>query len=71
MFSSPAWDFLDWLLAYYAMNRWLGNFAYPVRIGVDIFGFSFVLAVVVASLTIFYHSVKALLDNPIDSLRYE
>ncbi|MFC2164916.1 ABC transporter permease [Acidobacteriota bacterium] len=64
-------NILAWPLAYYAMNRWLGNFAYRIGIGVDIFIFSFVLAVVVATLTIFYHSMKAILANPSDSLRYE
>jgi putative ABC transport system permease protein len=64
-------NILAWPLAYYAMKRWLGNFAYRVGIGIDIFIFAFLLAVAVASLTIFYHSMKAVLANPVDSLRYE
>jgi len=64
-------NILAWPLAYYAMKRWLGNFAYRLGIGIDIFIFAFLLAVIVASLTIFYHSVKAVLANPVDSLRYE
>jgi len=64
-------NILAWPLAYYAMNRWLENFAYRVSIGVDIFIYSFILAIVIASMTIFYHSVKAVLANPVDSLRYE
>jgi putative ABC transport system permease protein len=62
---------LAWPLAYYAMHRWLGNFAYRIGIGFDIFVFSGVLAAVVAVITVMYHSVRAALLNPVDSLRYE
>lgn len=62
---------LAWPLAYYAMFRWLGNFAYRIGLRWDIFIISGILAVMVAFLTIFYHSLKAALANPIDSIRYE
>jgi putative ABC transport system permease protein len=62
---------LAWPIAYYIMYKWLGNFAYRIGIGWDLFVFSGVMAGVVAVVTILYHSVKAALLNPSDSLRYE
>ena len=64
-------NLLAWPFAYYAMHTWLGNFAYRIGIGVDIFVFSGVLAAAVAVITVTYHSVRAALLNPVDSLRYE
>ena len=62
---------LAWPLAYYVMHKWLGNFAYRIGIGWDLFVFSGVMAGVVAVITILFHSVRAALLNPVDSLRYE
>lgn len=64
-------NILAWPLAYYAMHKWLGNFAYRIGIGWGIFVISGITAGVVAVLTVLYHSVKAALLNPVDSLRYE
>jgi len=64
--SSGAWPF-----AYYVMHKWLGNFAYRIGIGWDLFVFSGLMAGVAAVITILYHSVRAALLNPVDSLRYE
>lgn len=64
-------NILAWPLAFYAMNRWLGNFAYRIGIGWDIFVFSGVLAIVIAMFTVCFHSVRAALANPATALRYE
>jgi putative ABC transport system permease protein len=64
-------NIVAWPLAFYAMNRWLANFAYRIGIGWDIFVFSGVLAVVIALFTVFFHSVRAALSNPATALRYE
>jgi len=73
-------DFLKWILianllawpvAYFVMSRWLENFAYKVSIGPLIFVLSAGLSLIVAVLTVSYHSLKAALANPVDSLRYE
>lgn len=58
-------------IAYLAMNSWLDNFAY--RTGMDLFTFAIsgVLALLVAWLTIGYHSIKAARSNPVTALRYE
>jgi putative ABC transport system permease protein len=58
-------------LAYYAMSRWLENFAYRTSISMGIFVLSALIAGLIAVFTISYQSIKAALSNPIDSLRYE
>ncbi len=62
---------LAWPVAYYAMHRWLGNFAYRVGLRWEVFAVSGVAAAAIALVTILYHSVSAVLSNPVDSLRYE
>jgi putative ABC transport system permease protein len=64
-------NLIAWPLAYYAMNRWLQNFAYRTRIGLGIFILSMFLMLVVSLGTVSYQAVKAALANPVDSLRYE
>ncbi len=58
-------------LAYFAMNRWLLNFAYRIDIGLWTFISSVTLALVIALVTVSYQSIKAAVANPVDSLRYE
>ncbi len=60
-----------WPLAYFAMNKWLADFAYRAEIGVWPFVLSAVLALAIAMATVSYQSLKAATANPIDSLRYE
>ncbi len=62
---------VSWPVAFFAMNKWLQNFPYPVKIGIDTFILSAGFAFVIASLTVGYQSVKAARANPVDSLRYE
>lgn len=58
-------------LAWYAMNRWLQDFAYSVSIEWWMFALAGVLALVIALLTVSFQSVKAALMNPVKSLRSE
>jgi putative ABC transport system permease protein len=60
-----------WPIAYIGMQKWLENFAYRTNIGVWMFVLSAGMSVVIALLTVGYHSVKAALTVPADSLRYE
>jgi putative ABC transport system permease protein len=62
---------IAWPIGYFAMSRWLQNFAYRTSIGIEIFILSGLLAFVFALLTVSYQSVKAAVANPADSLRYE
>ncbi len=62
-----------WPLAYFAMDRWLQDFAYRISINsqYDTFVWSAVLAFAIAVLTVIYQAVKAAISNPVKALRYE
>jgi putative ABC transport system permease protein len=60
-----------WPMAWYAMNRWLQNFAYRIEIGWWIFALAGLGALAVALLTVSTQAIKAALANPVESLRYE
>jgi putative ABC transport system permease protein len=62
---------IAWPLAYYAMNKWLADFAYRTNIDAWPFLISGVLALAIAMMTVSYQSIKTAMINPIDSLRYE
>lgn len=58
-------------LAWYAMDSWLGTFAYRINLGPVVFILSGLIAAVIAWLTVSFHFIKAARSNPSDSLRYE
>ena len=58
-------------LAYFAMNRWLEDFAYRVDISWPIFLMAGLAALLVSWLSVGYQSMKAARVNPVESLRYE
>ncbi|NIR47059.1 FtsX-like permease family protein [candidate division KSB1 bacterium] len=58
-------------IAWWAMNRWLENFAYRIGIEWWIFALAGALALTIALLTVSSQAIKAALTNPADSLRYE
>lgn len=58
-------------VTWYAMNKWLANFAYRTPLKWWIFAFSGVSIVLVALATISFQTIKAALINPVKSLRSE
>ncbi|MGD9346110.1 MAG: ABC transporter permease [Candidatus Aminicenantes bacterium] len=62
---------IAWPIAYYAMSKWLENFAYRTAIGLWTFVLAAVLALLIALITITFQVVRASMANPVDSLRYE
>ncbi len=73
-------DFVKWVLiafviatpiAYYAMNKWLENFAYKTTLSWWIFALAGLLALGIALLTVSWQSWRAATRNPVESLRYE
>jgi putative ABC transport system permease protein len=64
-------NIIAWPLAYFAISRWLENFAYRTSLNMSIFIISGVLALATALLTVSYQTLKAALANPVESLRYE
>jgi ABC-type antimicrobial peptide transport system permease subunit len=69
------WVFISFLLAcpvaWYVMNQWLQNFAYKTSLDWWMFALAGLLALFIALFTVSYHTTKAALKNPVDSLRYE
>jgi putative ABC transport system permease protein len=75
-----SWDFLKlvllsnvlaWPLAYYAMSRWVQDFAYRIKIGPGSFLLAAALGAVVAQATIGVLALKAALADPVEAIRYE
>lgn len=73
-------DFVKWVLiayviaapiAYYAMNRWLENFAYKTALSWWIFVLAGLSAIAIALLTVSWQSFRAANRNPVKALRYE
>ncbi|MBN2411178.1 ABC transporter permease [candidate division KSB1 bacterium] len=62
---------IAWPIAWFALNKWLQNFAYRITLGLWIFVLAGVLAFVISLLTISFHMVKAATTNPVEVLRYE
>ena len=73
-------DFVKWVaiafviatpIAWYAMHKWLENFAYKTTLSWWIFALAGLLALGIALLTVSWQSWKAATRNPVDALRYE
>ena len=58
-------------IAWYAMHKWLENFAYKTTLSWWIFALAGLLALGIALLTVTFQSWKAATKNPVESLRYE
>ena len=73
-------DFMIWVLvafviaspvAWYAMNKWLENFAYKTSLSWWVFALAGLLALGIALLTVSWQSWRAATRNPVEALRYE
>jgi putative ABC transport system permease protein len=73
-------DFVKWVaiafviatpIAWFAMNKWLENFAYKATLSWWIFALAGLLALGIAMLTVSWQSWKAATKNPVEALRYE
>jgi len=73
-------DFVKWIaiafviatpIAYYAMHKWLENFAYKTSLSWWIFALAGLLALGIALLTVSWQSWRAATRNPVEALRYE
>jgi putative ABC transport system permease protein len=62
---------LTFPIAYWAMHKWLLEFAYHIEVEWWIFVLAGVVTVLIALLTVSYQAIKAALVNPVKSLRSE
>jgi len=58
-------------IAWWAMHKWLQDFAYRVSISWWVFAIAAAMAIIIALLTISFQAIKAALANPVKSLRTE
>jgi putative ABC transport system permease protein len=58
-------------VAWYAMDKWLENFAYKTSLSWWIFALAGLLALGISLLTVSWQSWKAATRNPVEALRYE
>ncbi len=73
-------DFVKWVviafaiatpIAYYAMSKWLQNFAYKTELNWWIFALAGCITLTIALLTVSWQTFKAARRNPVEALRYE
>jgi putative ABC transport system permease protein len=73
-------DFVKWVIiafvlacpaGWFAMNKWLENFAYKTELSWWIFALAGLLAMGIALLTVSWQSWRAATRNPVEALRYE
>ncbi|UCH62033.1 MAG: ABC transporter permease [Fidelibacterota bacterium] len=62
---------IAWPIAWYAMSKWLQNFAYRISLSWWTFLVAGALALLIALVTVSYQAVKAATANPVEALRYE
>jgi putative ABC transport system permease protein len=62
---------LAWPVTYFIMKNWLQNFHYRIHLSVWEFLLSFILAVMIAMLTVIYRAYVAAKSNPAVALKYE
>ncbi len=58
-------------VAWWAMNKWLQNFAYRINISWWVFAVAGLAALLIALLTVSFQAIKAAVANPVKSLRTE
>lgn len=60
-----------WPIAWFALNKWLQDFAYRINITWWMFAASGIAAVVIALATVSFRAIKAAMENPVKALRSE
>ena len=62
---------IAWPLAWWAMNKWLQDFAYRIAISWWVFAIAGIAALLIAMVTVSFQAIKAALASPVKSLRAE
>jgi len=64
-------NIIAWPIAYFLIDKWLGNFAYRIPLTPAPFVLSGLAALLIALVTVGSHAIRAAMANPVDSLRSE
>jgi len=80
IFTLLSREYIIWVLiailiacpvAWYAINKWLQNFAYRIEISWWVFVSAGFIALLIAWTTVSFQSYRAAGKNPVEALRYE
>jgi putative ABC transport system permease protein len=64
-------NIIAWPIAYFLIDKWLGNFAYRIALTPIPFVLSGIAALLIALVTVSSHAIRAAMANPVYSLRSE
>jgi len=64
-------NIIAWPLAYFALQKWLQNFAYAVDQSLIVYLLSGITALLIALITVSFRAIKAAQTNPATALKYE
>lgn len=62
---------IAWPVVFFIMKKVLQNYPYRIDIAIHYFILAWIVSISIAVFTVLYLSLKAALQNPVDSLRYE
>ena len=58
-------------ISVFFMNSWLNNFSYKISINILEFMMAAIIIFIIIFISVGYYTIKASIQNPVDSLRYE
>ncbi len=73
-------DFIKWVviafvfavpISYFAMQKWLENFAYKTILSWWIFALAGIITMLIVLITVSWHTYRAAGKNPVEALKYE
>jgi len=64
-------NIIAWPVCWFIMDKWLQRFAFRTNIGILVFIAAGFLALIIALVTVVFHTYRAAAANPVDALKYE
>ena len=64
-------NIIAWPIAWFALNKWLLDYAYRINISWWVFALTGLTALLIALITISFQAIRAAVANPVKSLRTE
>jgi ABC-type antimicrobial peptide transport system permease subunit len=58
-------------LAWFYLKNWLNSFAYKTELSWWVYALAAFISLIIALITVYYHTIKTAQKNPVESLRYE
>jgi len=64
-------NLIIWPIAYFAINKFLNGFAYRISFNYVVLVITLAITLLLTLAAVSYHSIKAAVSNPVNSLKYE